>query len=66
MTFSFEGIAKGMKALNERDVSECTRLAQMYKQGQNEDLDELSAHLDALNPVQCFDVLDQLCSGCSP
>jgi hypothetical protein len=55
-----------MKALNERDVSECSRLAEMYNEGESDDLDELLAHLDALNPVQCFDVLDQLCSGCSP
>ena len=63
---SLEGIARGMKALNERDVSECDRLADVYSQGENKDLDELSARLDSLNPVQCFDVLDRLCSACSP
>jgi hypothetical protein len=45
--------------MNDKNLLECNQLVDSYQQGS---LNELSTKLDSLNPVQCFDVLDKLCS----
>ena len=57
----FQGIAKGMKAMNENYVTQCNQLVDNYNNTQD-NFNELSSVLDNLNPVQCFDILDKLCS----
>jgi hypothetical protein len=48
--------------MNDENVLECNQLVDSYENGRQGDLNELSIKLDNLNPVQCFDVLDKLCS----
>jgi hypothetical protein len=50
-----------MTALNEKNLSECNQLVDSYDNQQN-NFQNLSTKLDSLNPVQCFDVLNKLCS----
>lgn len=50
-----------MTAMNEKNVLECSQLADSYDDKQN-NFNELSSKLDNLNPIQCFDILDKLCS----
>jgi hypothetical protein len=49
-----------MTAMNEKNVLECSQLVDSYD-NQSGNFNDLSAKLDYLNPVQCFDILDQLC-----
>ena len=51
-----------MTAMNDRNVLECNQLVDNYESDKQGNLDELSAKLDYLNPVQCFDIFDKLCS----
>ncbi len=44
--------------MNEKNVLECHQLVDSGKQ---ENFNALSAKLDYLNPIQCFDILDKLC-----
>ncbi len=55
-----------MRALNEKNVAECDQLVEAYGKGQREQFDQMADLLDSLNPVQCFDALDKLCSQSSP
>jgi hypothetical protein len=50
-----------MKAMNEKNILECNQLVDSYDNKQD-NFNDLSAKLDSLNPVQCFDILDKLCS----
>lgn len=59
--YSIQGIAKGMTALNEKNLLECNQLVDSYDNQQN-NFQDLSTKLDSLNPVQCFDILNKLCS----
>jgi len=47
-----------MTALNEKNLTECNQLVD----NQQNNFHDLSIKLDSLNPVQCFDILDKLCS----
>ncbi|CAF0936473.1 unnamed protein product [Rotaria sp. Silwood1] len=55
-------IARGLTAINDKNVSECNQLVDSYNNNKPENFNDLSAKLDYLNPVQCFDILDKLCS----
>ncbi|CAF3675234.1 unnamed protein product [Rotaria socialis] len=54
-------IARGLTSMNDKNVSECNQLVDSYDNDKPENFDQLSAKLDYLNPVQCFDILDKLC-----
>jgi hypothetical protein len=56
------GIAKGLTAMNEQNVLECNQLVDSYENNRQGSFEDLSTKLDNLNPVQCFDILDKLCS----
>ena len=49
---------------NEKNLSQCNQLVDSYDPTQT-NFDELTPVLDTLNPVQCFDILNKLCSKCS-
>lgn len=48
--------------MNQQNVSECDQLVDSYDISKPVNFDELSSKLDYLNPVQCFDIFDKLCS----
>ncbi len=50
-----------MTALNEKNLLECTQVVDSYDNKQK-NFQDLSTKLESLNPVQCFDLLDKLCS----
>jgi hypothetical protein len=50
-----------MTAMNEKNVYECNQLVDSYDNKQD-NFNDLSSKLDYLNPIQCFDILDKLCS----
>ncbi|CAF1236333.1 unnamed protein product [Adineta steineri] len=52
-------IAKGLTKMNEDYVFECN---QLIDNDIENNYNDLSVKLDNLNPVQCFDLLDKLCS----
>lgn len=53
-----------MTSWNEKNLSQCQQLVDSYDQSQT-NFDQLTSLLDSLNPVQVFDMLNQLCSKCS-
>jgi len=48
-----------MTEMNEKNILECNQLVDNNEQ---DNFNDLSSKLDYLNPVQCFDILDKLCS----
>jgi hypothetical protein len=48
-----------MTEMNEKNILECN---QLVDNNQQDNFNDLSSKLDYLNPVQCFDILDKLCS----
>ena len=59
LRYFIKGIAKGLAAMNHQHVFECNQIVDSNQLG---NFNDLSAKLDYLNPVQCFDILDKLCS----
>ncbi|CAF2976613.1 unnamed protein product [Rotaria sp. Silwood2] len=55
-------IARGLTAINDKNVFECNQLVDSYDSVKPENFNDLSTKLDYLNPIQCFDILDRLCS----
>ncbi|CAF0879925.1 unnamed protein product [Rotaria sordida] len=55
-------IARGLTAINDKNVLECNQLVDSYDSDKPVNFNDLSTKLDYLNPVQCFDILDKLCS----
>ena len=51
-----------MTTINEKNVLECNQLVDSYNNNKQNNFNDLSSKLDYLNPVQCFDILDKLCS----
>ncbi|CAF0748429.1 unnamed protein product [Didymodactylos carnosus] len=55
-------IAHGMHKMNQEDVKRCEDLVDQYLSGHKNVLNDLNTRLEAVNPVQCFDILDKLCA----
>lgn len=55
-----QGIAKGMSKFNEENLLKCQQLAEKCSTT-TDNFNELSNALEQINPVQCFDILNDLC-----
>ena len=57
--FSLSAIALGMKKINDENLAKAYRL---IESNSFDDEQQFSTVLDSLNPAQCFDIFERLCT----